>query len=140
MKFVVAAALFFSAPAFANTYVMCGKSVDLENQIVDGYELELSSENDEYTGAVGGNWNLKLDLNSDWLTPSPKVTATQSEVAGNTIIEIKIVTARSASGAVGSVYKLIGLYDEEPVLEKYTMGGFAGSVKIGTFKCQSGND
>jgi hypothetical protein len=131
---------FFSSWAFANTYVICGTAVDPEEQIVTGYELELSSEDDEYSGPVGKTWNLKLEKNSDWLPFSKRVVAKTSKVANDTIIEIEITQAQSASGIVGTVYKLIGLYNEQPILEKYTMGGFAGSIKIGTFQCLSAND
>lgn len=127
--------------AFANTYVQCGKFVDLEAGKVTGYELEISSENDLYSGPVGKNWNLKLNQNADWLTVNPKITAKSSKNAEDrTVIEITLKQAESVTGAVGIQYKLIDLYSDEPTLEKYTMGGFAGSVRIATFKCQSAND
>jgi len=61
MKSLVLASLLLTSPAFASSYVICGKSADLLTQKVAGYELELSSESDNYNGPVGKNWNLKLD-------------------------------------------------------------------------------
>lgn len=138
---VLMSCLVFSVEAFSYTYVKCGKSVDFENFVVSGYELELSSESDDYMGTVGGTWNLKLKSeDSDWLPASRNITAQSSIVDGDTIIQIIIIFDRTPSGPVGLRYKLIGLYDDAPVLEKYTMGGFAGSVKTATFECFSGND
>lgn len=135
-------ALLLAPSAFANTYVICGKSVDADTMEATGYELELSSEGeDDYSGPVGKKWNMKLDSqDSEWLAPSEKVIAKNYEQDGDTIIEIKIIQGQSPSGPVGTRYKLIGLYNDEPVLEKFTMGGFAGTIKVGTFQCASGND
>ena len=139
---VIVLSLSSSFAAQANTYVKCGKTVDFEAFEVTNYELELSSEgSDDYSGPVGKNWNMKLgDEDSDWLEFNPAITAKNYEENDTVVVEIKIKTATSASGAVGTRYKLIGLYDEAPILEKYTMGGFAGAVKIGTYQCLSGND
>lgn len=135
-------AALFSSLALANTYVKCGKAVNPETQEVTGYELELSSEgNDDYSGPVGKNWNLKLESeNSPWLSANNNIVAKNYKKGGDVVVEISIKMAQSASGPVGTQYKLIGLYSETPVLEKYTMGGFAGSLKTGTFQCLSGND
>jgi hypothetical protein len=141
MAFVLIASMTFSSMAFANTYVKCGESVDLMADTVSGYELEISSENDIYSGPVGENWNLKVDEAGNWLDVNKNITARSFKDADdNTVIEVSIKQGQSVTGPVGIKYKLIGLYDDEPVLEKYTMGGFAGSVKIGTFQCQSAND
>lgn len=133
--------LAFSIKAHSYTYVRCGQSVDFENFEVSGYELELSSESDDYTGTVGGTWNLKLKSEkSDWLPASRNITAQSSVENGDTIVQIVIIFDRTPSGPVGIRYKLIGLYDDAPVLERYTMGGFSGSVKTARFECYSGND
>lgn len=131
-----------SSSAFANTYVKCGKTADFDSYEVTGYELELSSEGaDDYSGPVGTNWNMKLGSeDSEWLKPNKKITAKSYEVDGDTVVEITVKMAATPSGAVGTVYKLIGLYNEAPTLEKYTMGGFAGFLKVGTYQCLSGND
>ena len=127
------------ALSFASTYVVCGKHVDSEMRAA-GYELEISSEDDAYSGSVGKSWNLKLQENGDWLSANKNITAKKTELNDVTIIAITLVSGRSVSGAVGTVYKLIDLYSERPVLEKYSMGGFVGSQKIGTYECMSGND
>lgn len=140
---LIATLLSFAAPslALAHTYVKCGKTADLEEGTVSGYELELSSQGgDDYAGAVGGNWNLKLAEDGEWLAANPKITAKKTKVGDDTVIEITIKIAQAASGPVGTRYKLTGLYDDQPTLEKFTMGGFAGTQKIGTFQCISGND
>jgi|GEM_PF-2617708 hypothetical protein len=135
-------AVLVAFPAAANTYIKCGKTADLAAFEVTGYELELSSEGaDDYSGPVGEKWNLKLKSeSSQWLPPNQNVTAKNYQENGRTIVEITLKMARSVSGPVGLRYKLIGLYDETPTLEKFTMGGFAGTVKVATFQCLSGND
>jgi len=126
-----------SSVSMANTYVKCGQSLNESGDDVIGYELEVSSESDIYSGPVGGSWNLKLrSEDSEWLEKNPKVTAREA----NGDIEISLKMDQSASGPVGVKYVLKGLYDDYPVLEKYSMGGFAGNIKQGTFKCFSGND
>ena len=133
---------FFSPQSFANTYVKCAEAIDSETFEVTNYELELSSEgSDDYSGPVGINWNLKLESEeSNWLAPNLKIMAKTSTEDGQTIVEITIEVGSSISGPVGTRYVLTGLYDEAPVLEKFTMGGFAGTVKIGTYECFSSND
>lgn len=132
----------WSSSVFANTYVRCGHAVDWNNWEVEGYELELSTEGaDDYSGSVGVNWNMKLGSeDAEWLNPNPNITAKNYKVDGDTIVEIQIVMGKSMSGPVGTRYVLTGLYDDSPRLEKFTMGGFAGSVKTGTFECFTGHD
>ena len=62
-KFIVSLLVaVFASVASANTYVKCGKSVNVDTGEVSGYELELSSEGkDDYSGPVGKNWNMKLE-------------------------------------------------------------------------------
>lgn len=129
-----------SSSAFASTYVKCGKAIDTETLETQGYELELSSESDRYTGHVGGEWNLKLKESGDWLKPNRNVTAKTTKVDGTTIIEVTIKQAQAASGPVGLRYRLVGLWDEEPVLEKYSMGGFVGTRLLEKFKCVGTSD
>lgn len=141
LVYLVICSSFLGSSVFAQSYVKCGTDVDLDTMEVTGYELEMSSDNDDYSGPVGENWNLKLDENGDWLSPRRNVLARSLQDSNQrTLVEITISKGATATGAVGTVYKLIDLYSEEPVLEKYTMGGFAGTVKLGTFKCLSGND
>lgn len=133
--------LFYSA-AFANTYVKCGVKADWESFSVTPYELELSSEgSDDYTGPVGVNWNMKLGSeDSEWLAPNANIVAKTTMVEGNTIVDITVKYAEAATGPVGIRYKLIGLFDEEPRLEKYSMGGFLGPYKLASFECLSAHD
>lgn len=127
---------------FANTYVKCGVKADFESFSVSPYELELSSEgSDEYSGPVGINWNMKLGSeDSEWLAPNTDVVARTSVVAGETIVDITVKYAEAATGPVGIRYKLIGLFNEGPVLEKYSMGGFLGTYKLASFECLSAHD
>src|SRR5688500_16205914 len=126
-------ASFFTPVSFANTYVKCGleASFDRAPDVV-GYELELSSEGeDDYSGPVGEKWNMKLGReDSEWLEPNSKVTAKNFLKGEDTIVEITIEIGSSVTGPVGTRYVLTSLYDDEPTLEKYTMGGFAGTIKI----------
>lgn len=143
LLFALALGLQLSSTAFANTHVKCGKQADLDNAPdVIGYELELSSEGvDDYSGAVGGSWNLKLHSeDSEWLAPNPAITAKNYKSGDQVIVEITIEQGRSSSGPVGTKYRLVDLYSDEPKLEKYTMGGFAGTLLLGTLQCFSGND
>lgn len=132
-----------STTAFANTYVKCGKAVNLDIPDVTGYELEISSENDRYTGSVGKNWNLKLHSEaSDWLdaATNKNVVAKSSKKSGDTIIEITIAVDQAGGRPVGTLYRLIGLYDDQPRLEKYALGPYSAPEKTGTFQCFSAND
>jgi hypothetical protein len=130
-----------STSVFASSYYICGKTVNLDNGTVTGYELEISSGDDDYSGIVGETWNLKLQQDADWMAPRSTITAkTTQNGNGEDMVTVTVVHGQSASGMVGTQYKLFGLYDDEPVLEKYTMGGFAGSIKTDTFKCISALD
>lgn len=130
-----------SLSAFGSSYYICGETVNPDNGTVTGYELEMSSVNDDYSGVVGENWNLKLEQDGDWIATRPSITAkTTQNASGEDVVTVTVVHAQSASGMVGTQYKMSGLYDDQPVLEKYTMGGFAGSVKIGTYNCISAID
>ena len=141
MKYVLLAAFLMSSTSFAYTYVKCGDKVNKKTGEVTGYKLELSSENDRYSGSVGKNWNLKTEEDGDWLAPNPNVVARKSKNEnGETLIDIIITRAKTPTGPTGTHYQLIDLYGDYPVLEKYTMGGFAGTKKIATYECISGND
>jgi len=72
------------------------------------------------------------------LKPTKNITAKSNESTNS--VEITIRQAQGASGPVGISYVLSDMYDDEPVLEKYTMGGFVGRVKVATFACYTGND
>lgn len=131
-----------SGAAMANTYVKCGQLADWDAFTVTGYELELSSEDgDEYKGPVGIKWNMRIGSEqADWLKTNKSITATSSKKDGSVIVEIKMIMAKTPSGPVGTRYKLIGLYDEMPKLEKYNIGGFTGNLLVGTFECITSND
>jgi hypothetical protein len=136
-NFIAAGFALASSVAFANTNVKCGQS--LNGDVITGFELEIASDDDKYDGPVGEHWDLKLDSeDAEWLSPNQNITAKKYRQGADTIIEITILSGPSAVGPVGTIYKLISLYDEEPVLEKYIMG-FAGQ-KIGTFRCISAVD
>lgn len=141
MKFAFIFSLFalFSSSAFAISYVKCGDSVNLKKWEVTGYELEVFSQDSDFSGPAGENWDLRLDENSPWIGDDKNITAKTLPYGLSTLVEITIVNGKSATGPVGIKYKLIGLYDAQPVLEKYTMGGFAGTVKVKTFQCYRGN-
>lgn len=138
----VAALVTFGPSAFANTYVICGEKVDADSGDVRGFELELSSQwAGECSGQVGKKWNMKLGGKvAEWLAQNKKITATTLNDEGFKIVSIQIETGRTTSGQIGTKYVLHGLYDENPVLKKYTTGGYSGTVEIGTFECVSGND
>lgn len=134
-------ALLISGTAHAHTYVKCGETVDADNFTVTDYVLELSSENDRYSGVVAGNWNLKLNSeDSEWLEKNKRITARKYKDNGDTIVEVRIVRNLSKTRPVGTMYRLIGLYDEQPRLERYTFGGFGGKRLVGTYQCLSAND
>ena len=140
MKSMALFLAFFAPAAFANTYVKCGKKV--LNDKVYGYELELSSESpDEYSGPAGRKWNIKLfKERSEWLDLSPNIVAKNYRKDGKTVVEITMKYGQTRSGPVGLHYVLSDLYADYPTLEKSTFGGFAGTVKVGTYECISGND
>lgn len=131
-----------SLSSSANTHIICGKSVDWDNYTVEGYELELSSENDSYQGLVGSDWYLKLgSQDSQWIDSDPNISAKTIEVSEyDTVVEVVIKHAEAASGPVGYRYKLVSLFDDEPRLEKYSMGGFVGTILLETFKCVGSYD
>jgi len=134
-------ALLISGAAHAHTYVKCGKTADIENFTVTEYELELSSENDRYSGVVAGNWNLKVGSeDAEWVAKNRRITAKKFKNDGDTIVEIRIVRNLSKMRPVGTMYRLIGLYDEQPRLERYSFGGFGGKRLLDTYECMSAND
>lgn len=131
--------LFLLSQAQAATYIECGESVTDDYDVI-GFELAISSERIYgYQGPVGGTWNLKLAA-GQWLAKNEKITANYMEDVFDTDVEIKIVEGNSPSGPVGTRYMVRHFWANAPVLEKYTMGGFVGSVKVGTYECYSSHD
>lgn len=125
-----------SFSAHAKTHLLCAESIDPVSGKVEGFELELLSESDRFSGPVGHSWTLKWgSLNSDWLKFRDHITAETYGSNGDTVIEIKIKIAETSSGPVGILYKLVGLYQNSPILEKYAMGGVVGLLKTDTFQC-----
>lgn len=131
-----------SLAASANTHIICGKSIDWDNYAVKGYELELSSENDEYQGLVGNRWYLKLGSeDSEWIDSDPNISARTIESEdSDTVVEVIVKQAEAASGPVGYRYRLVNLFDDEPTLEKYSMGGFVGTLLLEKLKCMASYD
>lgn len=143
MKFVylIAISTILSTSAWANSNVKCGKYTNFDDFEVKGFELELSSDSDDYSGIVGKKWHLKLESeNSEWLKVNKNITARNYKKDGLTIVQITIKTGKSVEGQIGINYKLVGLYEEEPTLEKYRIEGSSNYVKIGTYKCISAID
>ncbi|MCB0411951.1 MAG: hypothetical protein KDD22_05455 [Bdellovibrionales bacterium] len=135
-SFAVILVAMFSSYSLANISIKCGKTADFENFTVTEFELLISSEDDNFDGPVGGSWNMKIGSeDSEWLDYNPNVTADLVQGPGSKFVEITI--KEDMSGAVGSKYKLFNLYDETPILEKYTMGGFVGSLRVGIYACVS---
>lgn len=130
-----------SSSAFAHIYVECGKSTDLENFKTEGFELAISSSGDEFQGQVDGTWSLKLEsADADWLKKTDKVIAKTSKDGDATNVEIIIKKAVTPTGPVGTRYIVKDIYSDEPTLERYTMGGFAGTLNTGNFRCISAID
>ena len=144
MKFALALLTFtlFSVGAHASTYTICGDKIDMENMKAEGYVLEVSSEDDDFNGVSGGTWALKLQPgpNGKWIEKNPNITAKSQRVKGKTNVEISVVIGRSPTGPVGNTYLIKNIYNENPTLEKYTMGGFAGKVLEKTVQCESAVD
>lgn len=126
----------------SNTFVQCGQYVDEDSFEVTGFELALSSEGSKrYHGPVGDSWNLKLGSeNSEWLDFNRKITAKEFKDKNGTVVEVTIQKDRSISGPVGIKYRVLNFFDFNPVLEKYSIGGFAGERLIKTYPCISGHD
>lgn len=144
MKYFLVSFVFcaLGSGAFANTYVKCGKFHDKKSDKIYGYELELSSESpDDYSGPAGRNWNIKLfKERSEWLDLSPNIVAKNFKRDEKTVVEITMKYGDTPTGPVGLRYVLSDLYADYPTLEKFSFGGFAGTVKLGTYACITGND
>lgn len=141
--FVFISALVLANVASASSIVKCGVTADVDEFEVTGYELELSSQDDNYNGVVGGTWEMKIGSEkSKWLKKNPKITASTSENKdGDTVVEVILRGARTPSGYTGTRYVLIGLYSDQPVLEKWSLGGgIVGRRKLATFQCVAGLD
>ena len=141
MKRLFALALLLSSfQAFSNSYIVCAQKADFDEYIdsgkVVGFELALSSEDDNYNGVLGSKRYMKLGSeDSEWLASIDAIVASTHERGEDVVVNIALKHDLSTSGPVGIKYKLIGLFDDTPVLEKYAMGGLAGSVKLATFEC-----
>ena len=132
---------FTASQANAAIWISCGKGKVLDGGIFEKEEAQFSSEDDNFSGSLGGTWEMKLG-HTDWLNPSKKVTAKTTEADGVTTVEINIVTGKAnGKTPVGTRYVLTDIYTDEPTLEKFNLsGGFAGNTKTGTFKCVTGID
>lgn len=132
---------FTSAPAFALAYVKCGQTANLEDGEVTGYEIELSSESDNFTGPAGGTWNLKLKEDAEWLANVDQNDVAQTkETKSRTQINIRISPESALAQGSGVVYKLSDLYDEEPTLEKFKITNANKLLSLGQFQCFTAND
>jgi hypothetical protein len=144
MKFALAWLMFgFAASgAHASIYTICGENINMEKMTADNYVLEVSSQDDDFNGVSGGTWSLKLEPGEKggWIENNPNITAKSKRVKGQTNVEISVVIGRSPTGPVGSTYVIKNIYGENPTLEKYTMGGFAGRILEKAVKCESAVD
>ena len=137
MKIALLTALVLAASVTqAATAISCGSgSPREESPFFSSPEIQVSSEDDVYRGAVGGTWDLKLKDQADWMKATPQVKASMvKSPGGETIVTITLLRNDGLS-PTGIKYVLTGLYSESPKLEKFAVGGFAGGSKTGEFSC-----
>lgn len=130
--------LAFTSLASANSVMICGTEPNYEKFEVKDFQLMISSENDQYTGAVGENWNLKLGSEeSEWEEPNKNITATMTKAGDVTIVDIQMIIGKSSTGPVGERFVISDIYGYfgDPILEKYNIGGVTGPIKTGTYTC-----
>lgn len=134
LAFASLATLLFSHAASANIYVNCG---DWQNDEISKSVFQISAENDsDLKGPVGNGWFVKFG-GEEWIE-SGEISAKKTKKAGIVTVTVTVVDAHGISD-VGTQWVLTDLYGS-PVLEKFTMGGFAGTVNIGHWDCENGND
>lgn len=139
-KLIYAAIGLMALNAHAAVWISCGNGKELDEGLYEVQEAQFSSESNKFKGAVGGTWHLKIG-NGDWLAPHRNITAKSTKKDGVTTVEVVIKIGNTPSGPAGTRYVLTDIYSEEPTLEKFNLsGGFGGNLKVGTFKCLSGND
>ena len=140
LVFALVGSLAVAAPAFATSFVHCGTSIDDDGNVA-GFELAVSSDVDEYSGPVGGTWNLKIGSeNADWLPEDANVVAGETRAGGRINLEILISGPRSSASPLDTRYVIRDFYSETPRLTKYAEGGPNGDVVLGRYACVSAHD
>ena len=147
--FLTLGLLFNINNAFSASYVECGTEIiEHENDYptVNEVLLAISSEDEDYSGAVGGTWELKLAKDrrfaknrGGWIKANKNITAEEVEIDGRTVVVVTIKIDEAASGPVGEQYEIHGIYSETGRADKFTMGGFAGKVKVKSLVCVASN-
>lgn len=132
---------FLAPKAMASAYITCGTSVNVDEFTVRNVELNISSEDEDFNGPVGGTWHMDLGDGTGGVNQIPStnaIVATTTGAEGEAkIVEIVIQQNPGGSQPVSTKYKIIDLYSETPVLEKYERGGIGLPVKVGTYQCLS---
>jgi hypothetical protein len=133
---ITCALLLTSSFASASAFVSCGTNYDEETGEYEEQVLAISSEDDDFNGALGGTWEMKMG-DKDWAKPTKKVQATMDDE--NNVV-IKVTMGVSPTGPVGKEFNISNIYADNPTLEIFTMGGFTGRIKTGAYECTSSND
>jgi hypothetical protein len=127
----------FSVPCFAATYIVCGDEPVQQDATFKKIAVEISSENDDFNGKTGGSWFLSYG-GFNWIEKG-NITAKQSKKNGVTSVEVKVIDD-NAQGGVGTRYVFTDIYADEPQVEKFALGGFAGGTSLGKWSCFSALD
>jgi hypothetical protein len=124
----------------ASYAVECGSKTDVKNGKVTGEILNLSSEDDNFTGLASkdvNGWSMSF---SGKEYPPNQATARVIKAKDSShvdAIEVTVVFGTSSSGVVGEKLVISKPYSDEPTFEVYNMGGFTGPLKTANYKCIS---
>lgn len=132
--------LYFSNTAFASVYVLCAKEISPDSLDLEGYELELSSQEDLFQGPVGGSWEMRIEREGDWLAMITGIVAKNYLFKQMSIVEVRVSAGILKNEEALVIYRLVDIYGENPYLEKFHLENSKAPVKIAQFQCLSSVD
>ncbi|MGZ3713653.1 MAG: hypothetical protein ACXVBE_17940 [Bdellovibrionota bacterium] len=135
MKFLSLAilTLTLSQPAFAESFVECGTSVDRKANTVSGRVLHISSDSEEYTGPLSKKkWTLSMGADEDKdVEPTKDIVAETTEKNHKYNITISFLGGQYE----GMEYRIIDAFGDAPKMNRYSRG-----KKSASYECQSDVD
>ena len=123
--------------AHASIEINCGQNYNDDKGDYKKKVIQVSSEDDNFSGPAGKNWSLwKGKRRSE--SKGSKYTAVLS--ADHATLTITAVTAQTPSGPVGTKYIISKPYEDAPTLSVTNLGGVTGPIQTGSFDCMGSQD
>jgi len=128
-----------SGHAFGSVFVDCGTQPNPDEGSFENVVFSVSSEDDDFSGPAGKNWHLTVN-GKDVVGQSATAKIDLDPRSRLTVLTVLVQIGNSASGPVGTEYRVGNPYTDEPKLEIFNMGGFTGRIRTATYACFATTD